>query len=163
MDKVAIFVDVQNIYYTVKQKYNCHFDYNEFWEQATYGRQVTKAIAYATYKGDEKQRNFQNILRKIGFEVKLTAFIQRKDGSTKGDWDVGITLDMIDYSKHVSTIVLASGDGDYTIVVNDIIKKYGVAVEVFGVPGLTAASLINSASHFIPIESNLLLQIPETW
>jgi uncharacterized LabA/DUF88 family protein len=163
VDKVAIFVDVQNIYYTVKQKYNCHFNYNEFWEQATYGRQVARAVAYATYKGDEKQTNFQNILRKIGFEVKLSPFIQRKDGSTKGDWDVGITVDMIDYSKHVSTIVLASGDGDYTMVVNDIIKRHGVAVEVFGVPGLTATSLINSASHFVPIESNLLLQIPETW
>jgi uncharacterized LabA/DUF88 family protein len=163
MDKVAIFVDVQNIYYTVKQKYNCHFNYNEFWEQATAGRQFAKAIAYATYKGDQKQTNFQNILRKIGFEVKLCNFIKRSDGSTKGDWDVGITVDMIDYARHVSTIVLASGDGDYSAVVKDIIKSYDASVEVYGVPGLTAVSLINVASRYIPIEKNLIMPIPETW
>ncbi len=30
MKKGAIFVDVQNIYYTVKQNYNRHFNYNAF-------------------------------------------------------------------------------------------------------------------------------------
>ncbi len=163
MEKAALFVDVQNIYYTVKQKYNCHFNYNEFWERTTSGRQLLDAIAYATYKGDNKQTNFQNILRKIGFEVKLCNFIQRRDGSTKGDWDVGITVDMIEYAKDVDIIVLASGDGDYTAVVKDVIRRHGVSVEVFGVPGLTAVSLINSASRFFPIEGSLLLPIPKTW
>ncbi len=41
------------------------------------------------------RRGFQNTLRTIGFEVKLKPFIQRTDGSAKGDWDVGITLDAI--------------------------------------------------------------------
>lgn len=41
------------------------------------------------------RRGFQNALRTIGFEVKLKPFIQRTDGSAKGDWDVGITLDAI--------------------------------------------------------------------
>ena len=48
--------------------------------------------------------------------------------------------------KLTDTIVLASGDGDYTAVVKDVIRRHGVSVEVFGVPGLTAASLINSAN-----------------
>jgi len=30
MQKVSIYVDVQNIYYTTKQIHNCHFDYNAF-------------------------------------------------------------------------------------------------------------------------------------
>jgi len=107
MDKVAVFADVQNMYYTVKQRYNCHFDYGVFWEQATSGRSIVKAIAYATDKGDRKQIDFQQILRRIGFEIKLTPFLQRRDGSVKGDWDVGIALDMIEYAKRVDTIVLA--------------------------------------------------------
>ena len=69
MDSVVVLVDVQNIYYTTKQAHNCNFDYNEFWRQVTANRRVVKAIAYAIDRGDEKQRQFQNILRAIGFEV----------------------------------------------------------------------------------------------
>ena len=75
MQKVSIFVDVQNIYYTVKQQYRCCFDYNVFWNKVTSNREVVKACAYATYRDDDKQKQFQNILRAIGFEVKLKPFI----------------------------------------------------------------------------------------
>ena len=163
MDKVAIFVDVQNMYYTVKQRYQCHFDYNAFWEHATSGRSLVKAMAYATDKGDRKQIDFQQILRRIGFEIQLTPFLQRRDGSAKGDWDVGIVLDMIEYAPRVDTIILASGDGDYAVAVDKIIQKHNISVEVYGVPDLTAASLIKSATRFVPIQGNLLLSIPTTW
>lgn len=162
MDKVAIFADVQNIYYTVKQRYHCHFDYGVFWEQATSDRKIVKAIAYATDKGDQKQRAFQQILERVGFEIKLTPFLQRRDGSAKGDWDVGIALDMLEYAKHVDTIVLASGDGDFTAVVDKIIQAHKVSVEIYGVPDLTASSLIQSATCFEPIQGNMLLSIPTT-
>ena len=163
MDKVAVFADVQNIYYTVKQKYNCHFDYGAFWEHATSGKSLVKALAYATDKGDQKQKGFQQILRRIGFEIKLTPFLQRGDGSAKGDWDVGIALDMIEYAKRVDTIVLASGDGDFTAVVDKIRHEHNVSVEIYGVPDLTASSLIKSATRFVPIQGNMLLSIPTTW
>lgn len=157
MKKVSVFVDVQNIYYTTKQAYNHHFDYNAFWAEVTQDREIVKAIAYATNKGDEKQKEFQNILRGIGFEVKLKNFIQRSDGSRKGDWDVGITIDVLDYAKNSDVIVLASGDGDFDLLVYKIKKEYNNTVEVYGVPQLTADSLINAASRFIPIKDNLLL------
>lgn len=150
-------MDVQNIYYTVKQCYNCHFNYNAFWADVISDRKVIKAIAYAIDRGDEKQIKFQQILRKIGFEIKLKPFIQRGDGSAKGDWDVGITIDMMDYAADVDVIVLASGDGDFDLVIDKIKNKYNVSVAVYGVPNLTASSLIDSATQFIPIESNLLL------
>ena len=157
LKSVSVFVDVQNMYYTTKQAYNRHFDYNAFWAEVTQGREVVKAIAYATNRGDEKQKEFQNILRGIGFEVKLKQFIQRSDGSRKGDWDVGITIDILDYAKNSDVIVLASGDGDFDLLVYKIKKEYNNTVEVYGVPQLTAESLINSASRFIPIRDNLLL------
>ncbi len=157
MDKVAIFADVQNIYYTVRQSHACHFDYRKFWSRAGSGREVIKAIAYAIDRGDEQQRKFQQILAGIGFEIKLKPFIQRADGTAKGDWDVGIALDVIEYAPLVDVIVLASGDGDFDLLVDKVISSYGVTVEVYGVPGLTAQSLINAASRFIPVEGELLL------
>lgn len=157
MHKVVVFVDVQNIYYTTKQFHSCNFNYNAFWARATSNREVVKAIAYAIDKNDEKQKQFQNILKAIGFEIKLKPFIQRSDGSAKGDWDVGITLDVMEYSKDANVVVLASGDGDFDLLVNKIREDYGVSVEVYGVAQLTAASLINAATKFVSIEGDLLL------
>ena len=158
MEKTAIFVDVQNIYYTTKQIHKCHFDYNAFWAEATSDRIVVKAIAYAIDRGDEKQRQFQNILKGIGFELKLKPYIHRSDGSAKGDWDVGITLDVMEHSKNTDVVVLASGDGDFDLLVGKIREDFAVTTEVYGVAQLTARSLINSASKFMPIEDDLLLK-----
>lgn len=158
MQTVAIFVDVQNIYYTTRQGFNRNFDYNAFWAEVTTNRKVVKAIAFATYRDDEKQKQFQNILRAIGFEVKLKPFIQRGDGTAKGDWDVGITLDVMEYAPQADVAVLASGDGDFDLLVQKLIDKYHIAVEVYGVERLTAASLINAASKYVPITERLLMK-----
>ena len=158
MEQVAIFVDVQNIYYTTKQIHKCHFNYNAFWAKATSNRKVVKAIAYAIGRGDEKQKQFQQILKGIGFELKLKPFIQRSDGSAKGDWDFGITLDVMEHAKNTDVVVLASGDVDFDLLVKNIRNDFGVSAEVYGVAQLTAGSLINSASKFMPIEGDLLLQ-----
>ena len=155
--KVAIFVDIQNVYYTSRQAYGRNFDYNKFWAQATANREVVQAFCYAIDRGDQKQREFQTILRAIGFNVKLKPFIQRSDGSAKGDWDVGIALDAMEYAEQADVIVLVSGDGDFDLLVNKIRVKYGKKVEVYGVPQLTAASLINEANKFIAIDKSLLL------
>mgnify|MGYP002632658014 FL=1 len=157
MDRVAVFVDVQNVYYTVKQIYGCHFDYRAFWNQVTAGREVVRAFAYAIDRKDQKQIQFQQILESIGFEVKLKPFIQRSDGSAKGDWDVGITLDMIELASEVDVAVLVSGDGDFDLAVRKLRDAHGVEVEVYGVRKLTAASLIQAATRFVPIEQQLLL------
>ena len=69
LEKISIFVDVQNIYYTCRQAYQGNFDYNKFWAEVTSNREVVSAFAYATDRGDKKQIQFQNILRAIGFNV----------------------------------------------------------------------------------------------
>ncbi|TCK08683.1 NYN domain-containing protein [Marinobacterium mangrovicola] len=157
MQRVVLLVDVQNVYYTSRKIYQRNFDYNRFWRRATADRDVVKAFAYATDRGDTKQREFQNILRAIGFEVKLKPFIQRADGSAKGDWDVGITIDALEYAEQADVVVLVSGDGDFDLLANRLRDK-GKRVEVYGVPDLTASSLIRAASEFIPIDGGLLLR-----
>lgn len=155
--KVLILVDVQNVYYTARQAFSRNFDYNMFWSKVTSGREVAKAIAYTIDKGDKKQHEFQNILRAIGFEVKLKPYIQRSDGSSKGDWDVGITIDALQYSEGVDDVVLVSGDGDFDLLVDKLRVDMGKYVEVYGVEKLTSKSLIKAASKFISIKNDLLL------
>ena len=158
MDRVAIFVDVQNIYYTTRQGHGAHFDYNTFWRRVTADREVIVATAFAIDRSDTKQRQFQNILRGIGFEVKLKPFISRADGSSKGDWDVGIVLDVLDAAPNVDVVVLASGDGDFDLLVQRVRERYGIDVEVYGVAKLTSRTLIDAATRFVPIEGELLLR-----
>ena len=157
MEKIAVFVDVQNVYYTTKEHYKRNFDYNSFWRLISENREVVKAVAYAIDKQDEKQRQFQHILKSIGFELKLKQFIQRSDGSAKGDWDVGITLDVMEFANLADTAILVSGDGDFDLLVEKVKHEFSVNVEVYGVPSLTAQSLIDAATRYIPIKENLLM------
>ncbi|MGI9309586.1 MAG: NYN domain-containing protein [Gammaproteobacteria bacterium] len=157
LEKVCIFVDVQNIYYTCRQAYQRNFDYNKFWAQATKNREVVGAFAYATDRGDEKQEQFQNILRAIGFSVLLKPMMKRLDGSTKADWDVGLALDVYEAAPNCDTVVLASGDGDFAILLERIKQRFKTKSEVYGVHQLTADTLITAADRFVTIEKNLLL------
>jgi uncharacterized LabA/DUF88 family protein len=155
--RVAIFVDVQNVYYTTREAFKAHFDYNAFWRQVTAGREIVNAVAFAIDRGDDRQRQFQNILRGIGFEVKLKPFIQRADGSSKGDWDVGITLEVLDCVGHADVVVLASGDGDFEPLVQRLRERHAIEVEIYGVERFTAAALSRAATRFVPIDEKLLL------
>ena len=157
MNKIAIFVDVQNIYYTTQQAYSRLFNYRKLWERISAQGEIIAATAYATHRGDERQLKFPKALKHIGFTVKLKPYIQRSDGSAKGDWDVGITIDVMEQAQGVDTVVLLSGDGDFDILMDKITKDYGVHAEVYGVAALTANSLIQSASTYHRIEEDLLL------
>ena len=157
MMKTAIFVDVQNIYYTTRDTFKRSFNYRRFWNQIESEDEIIKANAYAIDRGDEGQQKFQYALQAIGFNVKLKPYISRVDGSAKGDWDVGITIDILESAEEVEKIILLSGDGDFDLVVRKVIDKYGCIVDVYGVQELTANSLIESASEFYSISNKFLI------
>lgn len=157
MTRMAVFADVQNIYYTCRQFYQRQFNYRYLWQQLANEGEIVKAYAYATHRGDDKQIRFQGALKHIGFTVKLKHYIQRSDGSAKGDWDVGICIDVLDIAPQIDRVVLLSGDGDFDLLLEAIKRKHGTDTQVFGVPSLTANSLIDSADRFRPIEEDLLL------
>ena len=157
MKKIAIFVDVQNIYYTTRQAYGRQFNYRKLWQQISAEGEIVSATAYAIHRNDDQQKKFQDALKHIGFNIKLKPYIQRSDGSAKGDWDVGITIDIMEIAKAVDTVVLLSGDGDFDLLLEKIRRDYEVSAEVYGVPALTANSLIDAASIYHRIEEDLLL------
>ena len=156
MKKIAIFVDVQNIYYTTRDTYGCQFNYRKFWQRVSKQGDIVVANAYAIQRDDDKQKKFQDALKHIGFTVKLKPYIQRRDGSAKGDWDVGITIDVMQIAKDIDTVILLSGDGDFDLLLKKISMDYAVVTEVYGVPALTANSLIAAASIYHRIEQDLL-------
>lgn len=157
MKKVAIFVDVQNIYYTTREAFGQHFNYQVFLDKVLADRELVTANAYAIDRGDAKQAGFQQILRDIGFEVKLKPYIQRSDGSTKGDWDVGITLDLVEAAEEADEVILASGDGDFDLALIRIRDRFRTESIVYGVRNLTAGSLIEAADQYHAIDEELLI------
>ena len=157
MKKIALFVDIQNIYYTTRQAYQRQFNYRELWQQLSNRGAIVLANAYAIARQDDQQHKFQKALKHIGFDVKLKPFIQRADGSAKGDWDVGITIDVLEHVDKVDKIILVSGDGDFDLLAQTIIEKKGKQIDVYGVKALTAGTLMKAASKFEPIEAELLL------
>lgn len=157
MNKIALFADVQNIYYTTRQAYGRQFNYRELWQRVSQQGEIVSAYAYAIDRGDEQQIKFQNALKHIGFEVKLKPYILRSDGSSKGDWDVGIAIDVMEAATEVDTIILLSGDGDFDILLKKVADRYQVKTEAYGVPQLTADSLVRAATKYTPIENDLLL------
>jgi len=157
LKKIAIFSDVQNIYYTTRDAYGRQFNYRELWRLISKQGEIVMANAYAIDKGDTQQQKFQSALKHIGFSVKLKPYIQRSDGSAKGDWDVGITIDIMEAAKDIDLVVLLSGDGDFDLLLQKINSDYDVETLVYGVQSLTANSLINAASQFISIDDGLLL------
>ena len=154
--KIAIFVDVQNIYYTTREAYGRQFNYRKLWQYVSPQGDIVSANAYAIHRDDEGQLKFQDALRNIGFNIKLKPYIQRRDGSAKGDWDVGIAIDVLDTAKEVDRIILLSGDGDFDLLLSKIRNDLAVEAFVYGVPSLTAGSLISAATKFIPSDQDLL-------
>ncbi|MDA7746116.1 NYN domain-containing protein [Psychromonas sp.] len=157
MKKIAIFADVQNIYYTTRQAYGKQFNYRKLWQTISAQGDIVCAYAYAIDRGDNQQQKFQEMLKHVGFDVKLKPFIQRSDGTAKGDWDVGITIDVMEEASNVDTIILLTGDGDFAILLDKVKLRYNVTTEVYGVPLLTAKALIDACTIFHTIEKNLLL------
>jgi len=157
MPRIAVFADVQNIYYTTRQAFGRQFNYRALWQHLSERGEIVHAMAYATHRGDDGQTKFQDGLKDIGFTVKLEPYIQRSDGSSKGDWDVGIAVDVMTLASQVDTVVLLAGDGDFDVLLERINVDPGVRTEVYGVESLTARSLIDSDSVYHPIGDDLLL------
>lgn len=156
MENIAIFVDVQNIYYTTRDAFKRSFNYRQFWQTIEQQGNIVCANAYAIQRSDDAQHKFQKALKHIGFTVKLKPFIQRSDGSAKGDWDVGITIDIMEIAQQVDKIILLSGDGDFDLLLQKV-RSFGVYTQVYGVTSLTAQSLMNSCDDFYPIDNHFLM------
>lgn len=165
---IAVLVDVQNIYYTTRQAYGRAFNYRKLWQELQTLGDIRIANAYAIKSQNDSQIKFQDALKHIGFNVKLKPFIQRSDGSAKGDWDVGITIDALEIAHQqatarpatataIDTVVLLSGDGDFELLIEALQNNYQLNTHVYGVPNLTAENLKASANHYYPITESLLL------
>ena len=139
--EIVVFVDDQNMYYTVKDTFNSNINYKALLKELSDIGDICIANAYAINKNDPKQTAFQTILKNIGFEVKLKPYINRSNGSSKDDWDVGVAIDLMDTitdtNNKIDMIVLLSCDDDFDLLLNRV-SGNNIETLVYGVKKLTA-------------------------
>ncbi len=155
-ERVGIFVDVQNMFYAAKQ-FNGRLDFQKLLHSALRDRRLIAAKAYVVQNPESDQSGFVSMLQQLNYQVKRKDLRLRADGSAKGDWDMGMAIDMISLADKLDVVVLVSGDGDFVDLVN-LLKTMGPKVEVFSFPHNTARDLMEAADEYYPITEALLMR-----
>ncbi|WP_290810412.1 NYN domain-containing protein [Halovivax sp.] len=148
--RVAVLVDAQNLYHSAQSLHSRNIDYSSLLEKAVQDRQLTRAIAYVIRADSPEEESFFDALVDIGFETKIKDIKRFSDGTKKADWDVGMSLDAVTLANHVDTVVLCTGDGDFSRLCSHL-RHEGVRVEVMAFGSSTAEELIEEADAFLDI------------
>jgi len=149
--RVGVFVDVQNMYYSAKNLYDTKVDFEKLLDAAVVNRKLVRASAYVV-KGDTPGENdLFEALRGIGYEVHVKELKEFYGGQKKGDWDLGMTVDMVQQAKKLDTLVLVTGDGDFAALV-DHLKAMGTRVEVMSFGSSSAKEIREAADNFIDMD-----------
>lgn len=151
--RVAIFIDVQNLYYSAKALYEAKVNFSEIISTATAGRKLVRAIAYTVKADMPEEQSFFDALEKLGIEVRKKDLQTFVNGAKKGDWDVGIAVDMLKMAPKVDAVVLCSGDGDFELLLHHT-KAEGCRAEVISFGRSTSAKLIEEADDFIDMDQD---------
>ena len=149
--RVGVFVDVQNIYYSAKNLYGRYPDYEKILKKIVEKRKLICAFAYCVRAYLPKQDDFFLALENVGFEVKTKDLQIFPGGMKKGNWDVGIAVDILRFSKRVDAIILVSGDGDFADLLN-YLKHEGVKTEVAAFGKTCSTKLREVADEFLDLD-----------
>jgi len=151
--RVALLIDVQNLYHSAKNLYGARVNFNEILKTAVSKRSLIRAFAYVVRTKTGEEKPFFEALTGLGIETRVRDLQEFYGGQKKADWDVGITVDAIRISPTVDTIILASGDGDFLQLI-EYLKNLGKRVEVIAFGRSASSILKKEADEFIDIDKN---------
>lgn len=152
--RIAVLIDVQNLYHSAKNLYNSRVDFKEVLKTAEAGRQMIRAIAYVIRTESGEEKPFLEALTKIGIETKLKDLQIFPGGMKKADWDVGIAVDAVRFAEsRIDAIIIMSGDGDFIPLV-EYLRNRGVQVEIVAFARSTSQRLQEVADDFIDLGLN---------
>jgi len=151
--RVGVFVDVQNLYYSARSLYSSKVNFKEILKESVRGRKLIRAFAYVIKADVKDESNFFDALENIGYEVRAKDLQIFYGGTKKGDWDVGIAMDIVKLAPKLDVIVIVSGDGDYVPLVEHA-QDVGCRVEAIAFGKSSSAKLREAADEFIDLEKN---------
>jgi uncharacterized LabA/DUF88 family protein len=103
--------------------------------------------------GMSSEASFFEALEKAGLELRMKDLQIYAGGLKKGDWDVGLTVDVIRMMPFLDVIILVTGDGDYIPLVNYVKWAGGRVVEIASFRRSASSKLVEAADEFINIEA----------
>jgi uncharacterized protein (TIGR00288 family) len=151
--RVAVLIDVQNLYHSAKNIYQARVNFKEVLNLAVSQRNLIRAFGYVVKTKTGEEKPFFEALINLGIETKVRDLQEFFGGLKKADWDVGITVDAIRIAPTVDTIILVSGDGDFLQLV-EYLKNQGKRVEVIAFGRSASAKLKSSADEFLDLDEN---------
>ena len=150
--RVAVLVDVQNLYYSAKGIHNSKVNFEAVLKECVKGRILIRAIAYAVRAEEIKEQSFFDALERIGYEVKAKDLQVFAGGGKKADWDVGIAMDAIEIAPKMDVIVIVSGDGDFIPLVQHLRRALGCKVEGAAFGKSTSSKLKEELGEFLDLD-----------
>ncbi|HBU28138.1 TPA: hypothetical protein DEB00_03415 [Candidatus Uhrbacteria bacterium] len=153
--RVGVFIDVQNLYYSARNLYNRKVNFGNIVKKAVGARQLIRATAYVVSTKTGENQPFFDALNNLGIETKEKELMEYDGGQKKADWDVGVTVDAITASPDLDVIILVSGDGDYVPLI-DYLHSRGKFVEVAAFRETTSSRLIEKIgmTNYINLSEN---------
>ena len=158
--RIAIFIDVQNLYHSAKNLFKARVNFENLIKAAIRDRQLVRIFAYVVKSetsedtGEGKvlsgEAAFFDALEKLGIELRVKDIQIYASGFKKADWDVGMAVDAIRLSPSVDTIVLATGDGDFIPLV-EYLQAHGKLVEVMAFSKSASGKLKETVDEFIDL------------
>lgn len=149
--RVAVLIDVQNLYHSAKHLYNSRVDFEQVLNLGVSKRTLIRSFAYVIRTKGGEEKSFFDALTNLGIETRIKDLQEYQGGFKKGDWDVGMVIDAIRLSNKVDSIVLVTGDGDFIPLVR-FLQNAGIRVEVIAFQRSASSRLINVADEFMNLE-----------
>ena len=147
-EKVACFVDFENLYYSAKHSLNAGLQWPLLVKAV---RQIGPISVLRVYGNWAAYKDAQAPLLEAGFELIHTPDYRADKGH---DTRMVIDAVLLGGMPHIGTVVLGTGDSDFIDVVYHL-RNQGKQVVVLAVQATTSPLLIQVASRFIAYESLL--------
>lgn len=151
--RVAVFIDVQNMYHSARNLFNARVNFKAVVDAAVAERKLIRSFAYVVRTKTGEEKAFFEALIKEGIETRVKDLQEFYGGAKKADWDVGMAIDAVRTADMVETIIIVSGDGDFVPLI-DYLKGRGRRVEVVAFGRTTSAKLREAADDFLDIEES---------
>jgi uncharacterized LabA/DUF88 family protein len=151
--RIGVFVDIQNMYYSAKNLYNAKVNFGKILTEGVAGRRLVRAFAYVIKADVGAEKEFFGALEKIGFEVREKELQTFFGGAKKGDWDVGLCMDVVRMLPKMDAMILVSGDGDYTDLL-EYARSQGVKSEVIAFGKTMSSKLLDAADYITDMDKD---------
>ena len=151
--RVGVFIDTQNMYYSARYLFGRRVSFGHIVEDAVAGRKLIRAVAYVVKTKAADETPFFEALKKLGIELREKDLMEYMSGQKKADWDVGLAIDVVRMLDTVDVVVLVTGDGDFVPLI-DFAKSRGRTVEVIAFRETTSSKLVEAADEYTNLSDN---------